>query len=163
MALLHPLNPLEKDIITYLIAENEETGEQFEIAPYMCAFSGEYSKHTPFFLGQPETGRITLFVQKEQFLNSTVPLTQFTQQCKEIKQRLYNIADFIIYLTQGDYVRTIHKSAQEHMDCPPDVPDWWRRYDDFTLVENKAFTFVCSMHFIPRLKLYKYWTESLKK
>jgi hypothetical protein len=46
---MHPLSPLEKDIITYLIAENEETGEQFEIAPYMRAFSGEYSKHTPFF------------------------------------------------------------------------------------------------------------------
>ncbi|MDR3342155.1 MAG: hypothetical protein LBT14_05090 [Treponema sp.] len=160
---MHSLTLLENDIITYLIAENEETGEQFEIAPYMYAFSGEYSKHTPFFLGQPENGRIVLFVQKEQFFDDTVHLTQFTQQCKEIKQRLYNIADFIIYLVQRDYLRTIHKSAQEQIACPTDFPDHWHRYDDFTIAENKAFTFLCSMHFIPRLKLYKYWTESLKK
>jgi hypothetical protein len=160
---MHSLTPLENDIITYLIAENEETGEQFEITPYMCAFSGEYSKHTPFFLGQPENGRIVLFIQKEQFTNDTKNLTQFTQHGKELTQRLYNIADFIIYLVEHDYVRIIHKSAQERIVRPPDVPDRWRQYDDFTSVENKAFTFVCSMHFIPRLKLYKYWNESLKK
>jgi hypothetical protein len=161
MPSLHLLKPLENDIITYLIAENEETGEQFEITPYMCAFSGEYSKHAPFFLGQPENGRIVLFVQKEQFTN--VNLTQFTQHAKELKQRLYNIAEFIIYLVERDYVRTIHKSEQERIVCFLDVPDRWRQYDDFTIAENKAFTFVCSMHFIPRLKLYKYWNESLKK
>jgi hypothetical protein len=157
------LTPLENNIIAYLIAENEETDEQFEIAPYMCAFSGEYSKHTPFFLGQPEAGRIILFIQKEKFFNDTVPLTQFTQECKKIKQQLYNIADFIIYLVQHDYLRTIHKSDQERIECPLDLPDQWRQYDDFTIAEIKAFTFVCSMHFIPRLKLYKYWNESLKK
>jgi hypothetical protein len=155
------LTHLQHDIITYLIAENEETGEQFEIAPYMCAFSGEYSKHAPFFLGQPENERIVLFVQKEQFIN--VHITQFTQHCKELKQCLYNIADFIIYLVERDYVRTIHKSEQERIACSADVPDRWRQYDDFTIAEIKAFTFVCSMHFIPRLKLYKYWNESLKK
>jgi len=160
---MHPLTPLQNDIITYLIAENEETGEQFELTPYMYAFSGEYSKHAPFFLGQPENGRIALFVQKEQFTNDTKNLTQFTQHGKELKQHLYNIADFIIYLVERDYVRTIHKSDQERIVCSPDVPDRWRRYDDFTIAEIKAFTFVCSMHFIPRLKLYKYWTESLKK
>jgi hypothetical protein len=158
---MHPLTLLEKDIIAYLIAENEETGEQFEITPYMRAFSGEYSKHTPFFLVQTEAGPVTLFVQKEQFTNDTGNLTRFTQHGKEIKQQLYTIANCIIYLTERDYLRTIHKSAQER--CSPDVPDRWRRYDDFTGVENKAFTFVCSMHFIPRLKLYKYWNESLKK
>jgi hypothetical protein len=161
MPSLHQLTPLENNIITYLIAENEETGEQFEIAPYMCAFSGEYSKHALFFLGQPETGRIVLFVQKEQFIN--VNLTQFTQHGKELTQRLYNIAEFIIYLVERDYVRTIRKSEQERIVCSPDVPDRWHQYDDFTSVEIKAFTFVCSMHFIPRLKLYKYWNESLKK
>jgi hypothetical protein len=158
---MHSLTPLQHDIITYLIAENEETGEQFEITPYMCAFSGAYSKQAPFFLGQPENGRIVLFVQKEQFTN--VNLTQFTQHSKELKQRLYNIADFIIYLVEHDYIRTIHKSAQERIACPHDVSDRWHRYDDFIGVENKAFAFVCSMHFIPRLKLYKYWNESLKK
>jgi hypothetical protein len=156
------LTPLEKDIITYLIAENEETDEQFEIAPYMRAFSGEYNKHTPFFLGQPEAGRIILFVQKEQFTNDAVQFTQFTQYGKEIKQHLYTIADFIIYLVQRDYLRTIHKSAQERINGPPDLPDRWRRYDNFTIAEIKAFTFACSMHFIPRLKLYKYWNELLK-
>jgi hypothetical protein len=82
---MHSLTPLENNIITYLIAENEETGEQFEITPYMCAFSGESSKHTPFFLGQPEAGRIILFIQKAQFTNDAVQLTQFTQHGKEIK------------------------------------------------------------------------------
>ncbi|MDR3333291.1 MAG: hypothetical protein LBT13_00165 [Treponema sp.] len=158
---MHPLTPLEKDIITYLIAENEETGEQFEITPYMGAFSGEYSKHTPFFLGQPKSGRIVLFIQKEQSTN--VYITQFTQHSKELKQRLYNIADFIMYLVQRDYLRTIHKSDKERIDCPLDVTDRWHEYDDFTIAEIKAFTFVSSMHFIPRLKLYKYWNESLKK
>ncbi|MDR3172510.1 MAG: hypothetical protein LBU17_12980 [Treponema sp.] len=154
---MHPLTSLENDIITYLIAENKETGEQFEIAPYICAFSGAYSKHASFFLGQPENGRIVLFIQKEQFTN--VNLTKFTQHGKEVKQRLYNIADFIIYLVERDYVRSIHKSEQERIACSLDAPDRWRRYNDFYSGIMTGLTSVCLSDFVPKLKLYELWSS----
>jgi hypothetical protein len=78
---------------------------------------------------------------------------QFRAYCVLLKKGLLEIADLIAYLVQESAIRTIPRNREE----PPNIPEQWRRYTDFTPEERKVLKFAGSVRMIPRLSLYRTW------
>jgi hypothetical protein len=151
---MRELELIEQDVIHYLVAENEEQGGASGIFDYITALYGELREDTAFFLGKPDM----LCVNIAKFQETPV---EFNTRCGEIKQALYKIACFLIYLTQQGYVQVIEKLVNDVAAYPLEFWNSWRQYVDFNHDEIAAFKFVRSLRFIPRYKLYKYCRDEL--
>jgi hypothetical protein len=152
---MRELELIEQDVIRYLVAENEEVGETTSrIFDYITALYGELREDTAFFLGKPDM----LCVNTARFQEAPA---LFNARCGEIKQTLYKIARFLIYLTRGGYVRAVEKPANDIAAYPLEFWNNWRRYADFNHDEIAAFKFARSSRFIPRYNLYKYCRDEL--
>ncbi|MDR0722274.1 MAG: hypothetical protein LBF75_05705 [Treponema sp.] len=148
--------PFQHQIISYLIAENEEIEEPNPLGPYLQAFSGGLLPSMPFTLCRPGTTKLTLYVQGD--TDEPVDL-----RCIALKQKLLEIADFIRYLIQEGYVHTIPKYCDENPLPEQEHLDTWFRYNDFTPRERASLSCACSVQLIPRLKLYDYWEKREKR
>jgi hypothetical protein len=142
---------LQHQIISYFIAENEEQDEANPLTPYLYALSGGLVPDMHFTLCRDKKAGLILYVQ-----DSGDTGEQLRKRCGEIKKKLLDIADFIRYLAEQGYVRTIIKAPWEES---PGIPEQWYGYDDFTQAETETLRFVCSVHLIPRFTLYTYWEE----
>ncbi|MHB9292444.1 hypothetical protein Holit_01541 [Hollandina sp. SP2] len=148
--------PTQESIIRYLIAENEEIEEPNPLGPYLRAFSGGILSNTRFTLYCPGTAKLILYVQDD--TDEPVSL-----RCIALKQKLLDIAVFIRYLIQEGYVQTIPKYCLADPLPEQGRLGTWFRYDDFTPGERASLSFVCSVHLIPRFKLYNYWEKREKR
>jgi hypothetical protein len=146
-------SPLQRQIISYIIAENEEIDEPNPLTPYMRALDGGLMPDMHFTLYVKEESGVTLYVQ------NTGENEQYNSGVAAIKKRLIEIADFMGYLVQQGYVKSIPKN-QDPYSLP--IPEHWQRYDDFTPAEGEALTFACSVQLIPRFTLYAYWESTMR-
>jgi hypothetical protein len=147
------LTSLQRQIIAYIIAENEETEEPNPLTPYMHALGGGLMSDMHFTLchrkDQKENGLI-LYVQEHAGESSA----HFRERCRGIKKELLLIADFMRYLAQQGYVRIIKRYSY-----PPDIPGHWQKYEDFLPAEAASLSFTCSFILAPRLTLYNFWEQ----
>jgi hypothetical protein len=150
---MKPLTPTEQSVIDYIISENEETETSNPVTPYMRALNSEFEPAMPFTL-HLEIQNLILYVQDGAFVYNT--LKEFNAGCGDIKQSLCSIAEFIRYLVQEEYLRSIYKNPTA-LIFPVDVLDRWMQYTDFTVSEKEVLLFTCSFRVVPRLKLYKSW------
>jgi hypothetical protein len=148
---MQPFTITQQTIINYIIAENEETEEPNMLSPYIRAIAGRVEPDMRFTLCNTKVAGLILYLDTHEESPE-----QFKTKAAVIKNRLLEIADFILYLIQEDYVRTMLK---EQSQFPPDIPEQWQPYKEFTLAEQKALVFTGSMQVIPRLKLYEYWRK----
>jgi hypothetical protein len=145
--------PLQHQIISYLITENEEIDEPNPLTPYMRALDGGLMPDMRFTLGLKEASGVTLYVQ------NTDGSEPYNPGVAAIKKQLLAIAGFMGYLVHQGYVKSIPKK-QDYYSIP--IPEQWQRYDDFTPKEHEALTFACSVRLIPRFTLYAYWERRMR-
>ncbi|MDR2797887.1 MAG: hypothetical protein LBB80_06045 [Treponema sp.] len=107
---------------------------------------------THFTLCLKQESGVTLYVQ------NTDGTEQYNPPVAAIKKKLVEIADFMRYLVQQDYVKSIPKNHDDYSSC---IPEPWEEYDDFTPAEQETLTFACSVQLIPRLILYTYWESKM--
>ncbi|MDR3341554.1 MAG: hypothetical protein LBT14_01985 [Treponema sp.] len=154
MASLHPLNPLEKDVIRSIIAENEEQEPpQNDAVHFMQAFAGGFSSLMPFTLFMPVSTKVILYVSEKGANESADKRSEFNKRCETLKKPLLDTANFIIDLAEHDYLRLIKK--QSKVELPQNYGAHWRRYEAFYMSELESLIVVCSNLLIPKLKLYK--------
>ncbi|MHB9292868.1 hypothetical protein Holit_01979 [Hollandina sp. SP2] len=146
-------SPLQHQIIAYIIAENEELDEPNPLTPYMHALDGGLMPDMHFTLYLKEDSGITLYVQ------NTDGREPYHSGVAAIKKRLIAIADFMLYLVQQGYVKSIPKN-QYGYSLP--IPEQWQGYDDFTPAESETLTSACSVQLIPRFTLYDYWESTMR-
>jgi hypothetical protein len=145
------LTSLQRQIIAYIIAENEEIEEPNPLTPYMHALSGSLIPDMHFTLYRKKNQKkneLIMYVQER----SGEPSEYFRARCKSIKEELLVIADFMGYLAQQRYVRII-----ERFSYPLDIPEHWQKYEDFGPVEAVSLSFTYSSILVPRLTLYNFW------
>jgi hypothetical protein len=142
-------SPLQHQIISCLITENEEQDKTNPLTPYLYALSGGLLPDMHFTLCRDTKAGLVLYVE-----DSGDPGEQLRKRCGELKKTLLAIADFIRYLAEQGYVRTILKAPWEESTG---IPEQWYGYDDFTPAETETLKFVASVHVIPRFTLYAYW------
>jgi hypothetical protein len=148
------ITQLQKNVITYIIAENEETEPpQNDTAHFMHAFEGGFSPLMPFTLFMPVATKVILYVAEKGANESADPRSVFNKRCEILKKPLIDIADFITDLVQHDYIRIIAKHSK--VELPKDYGAHWRRYEAFYMSELESLLFVCSHILVPKLKLYK--------
>jgi hypothetical protein len=148
---MNSLTSLQRQIIAYIIAENEETEEPNPLTPYMHVLSGSLIPDMHFTLCQKKKQKkngIIMYVQEHSGESSEY----FRERCRSIKEELLVIADFMGYLVQQRYVRII-----ERYSYPLDIPEHWQKYEDFGPVEAAFLSFTCSSILVPRLTLYNLW------
>jgi hypothetical protein len=145
--------PLQHQIISYLIAENEEQDEPNPLTPYMRALDGGLMPDMHFTLYLKETSGVTLYVQ------NTDGSEPYNPDVAAIKKQLLEIADFMGYLVHQGYVKGLPKNQY---DYSLSIPKQWQGYDDFTQAENETLTFACSVRLIPRFTLYAYWESKIR-
>jgi hypothetical protein len=153
---MKPLTPVQQAIIEYIIAENEEAEEDINpVAPYMQALKGDFKPEIPFTLYRDETAGLVLYVQNPEQDSPE----QFRTRCRLIKKQFLEIADFIRYLAQERYVRTLFDEPEK----PSNIPEQWRPYTEFTPAEQKGLLFAGSYRLVPRLTLYECWEAMHEK
>jgi hypothetical protein len=139
------LTPIQRQIIAYIIAENEETEEPNPLTPYMHALSGGLMPDMYFTLYQEKTQKkagLVLYAEEHE----GEPNEHFREHCRMLKDELLVITDFMEYLVQKGYVRIL-----ERYGYPPDIPRHWQKYEDFTCAEAASLSFACSSMLVPRL------------
>ncbi|MDR3343944.1 MAG: hypothetical protein LBT14_14405 [Treponema sp.] len=157
MSHLHVLTPLQKQIINYIIAENEETESPNTLADYMSAIEGGFNPHKKFTLYLPAANKLVLYEYNKKGTTDWCPRSEFYAECETIKKTLVKIAESIIYLCQDDYVRVFFRNPKEKTWLPQDYQEHWRAYEMFMKGEVEPLLYVCSIRIVPKLKLYKFW------
>jgi hypothetical protein len=148
------LTHLQKDVISYILAENEvREPPENSAAHFMRAFQGGFFPTMPFTLFMPVTTKVILYVAEEGAHDSADRRSEFNKRCEALKKPLVETANFIIDLMNHDYLRVIMK--HDKIELPPNYGAHWRRYEAFYASEMDALSFVCSAWLIPRLKLYR--------
>ncbi|MDR3171111.1 MAG: hypothetical protein LBU17_05695 [Treponema sp.] len=148
------LTQLQKQVITYIISENEETeAPQNDVAHFMRAFEGGFSSRRPFTLFMPLATKVILYVAEEGANESADRRSEFNKRCEALKKPLVDTANFIIELVHHDYVRIIAKHSD--VKLPKNYGAHWRRYEAFYMEELEPLRFVCSNWLVPKLKLYR--------
>jgi hypothetical protein len=145
---------LQKEVITYIISENEETEHpNNDVVHFMRAFEGGFSSMMPFTLFMPVSTKVILYVAEEGANESADRRSEFNKRCEALKKPLIDTANCIIDLVQHDYIRIITKHSNEEL--PRNYGAHWRRYEAFYMSELEPLLFVCSHWLVPKLKLYK--------
>jgi hypothetical protein len=149
--------PLQKSVIEYIIAENENLEPpDNEITGYMRAFEGGFSREKQFTCFLPMVTKVQLYVAEERAGYGADRRTEFSKRCEQLKKPLVETARFIEKLETREYIRTLRKPAEPET-LPKDYGEHWRRYENFYMNELEPIIFACTSLIIPRLKLYKYW------
>ncbi|MDR3341577.1 MAG: hypothetical protein LBT14_02105 [Treponema sp.] len=149
------LTQLQKEIITYIISENEETeSPKGDAVHYMHAFEGGFSSMMPFTLFLPLSTKVILYVAEEGANKSADRRSEFNKRCEALKKPLIETAKFIIDLVKHDYIRIIAKRSD--VELPENYGAHWRRYEAFYPSELEVLIVVCSHWLVPKLKLYKF-------
>jgi hypothetical protein len=151
------LTSLEKSVIDYIIADNEELplpdNPADALTDCMRAIEGGFASDMKFTLHLQTKTKLILYIHDTRANGVWDERSFFYEYCGRIKKQLVGIADCINYLAQNDYVRVLYKSAIGH-DINNDMR-YWRRYEQFTPDELESLVYACSIQVVPKLKLYK--------
>jgi hypothetical protein len=148
------LTHLQRDIIAYILASNEEREPPMNSAThFMRAFEGGFFPDMPFTLFMPTMNRVILYVAEEGASDRADRRELFNKRCEALKKPLLDTADFIVELVSHDYLRVIPKTAK--LELPANYGAHWRRYEAFYASESDALRFVCSAWLVPKRKLYR--------
>jgi hypothetical protein len=151
---LNSMTPLQQDIITCIIAENEEQEPPRNNAAHiMNAFAGGFSLGMPFTLFMPAANKVILYVAEEGANESADKRSVFNKRCEALKKPLVDAADFIINLVHQNCLRLMEKHSDAEL--PEDYGTHWRRYEAFYTPEIESLAFVCSNLFVPKFRLYE--------
>ncbi|MHB9292867.1 hypothetical protein Holit_01978 [Hollandina sp. SP2] len=151
------LNRTKKEIIHYLIAENEGVHSFGRVTTYMRAFRGTFKPEMPFsfyFLSEMQP---VMYVYDPRPSEKRSTREAFHQQCTIKKPKIMEITSFFEYLTEHQYIRRIYRGLRGRPELPEDYVKVWRRYSDFYNDVMSGLSFVCLAEFTPKLKLYKIW------
>ncbi|MDR2491514.1 MAG: hypothetical protein LBD20_08965 [Spirochaetaceae bacterium] len=142
----------EQDIAAALIARCEGRPVSPEMHDYMAAFDGGFEPDKLFTLHLPTANRVILYhcVLDMSFLYMERSL--FNAHCDKIKKNLIDIADFITFLADNDYIEIEYKKNL-YYDIPPALTRKWRRCLEFFPAEAASILFVKSITPIPTQKL----------
>jgi hypothetical protein len=152
--MLSHLSQLQKEIIHWIIAINEEieppTGKGAQI---MQAFQGGFIRGMPYTCYVPVANKVLLYVYEEGANFAAGPRATFNKKCEPIKKALLEAACFINeQLIVENYVRVIEKPETERFKEDVHGP-FWRRFETFFPHEIGSLKFVCTHLFIPKMKL----------
>ncbi|MDR3170533.1 MAG: hypothetical protein LBU17_02765 [Treponema sp.] len=157
MLKLQSLKPFEKDIINYIIAENEETELTNALSDYMRAIEGGFNQDMKFTLYLPAANHLMMYEYNVKKHVDWCSRHAFYGECEKTKHVLVKVAQSIIYLCQDDYVRVLFRSLNDQARLPQDYQEHWRAYEIFMQDELESLLYVCSIRIVPKLKLYKFW------
>ena len=148
---------IKKEIINYIIAENE--GRRFtpKIADYLQSFSGDFSHSMPFTFYFLSSTRPVMYVYDPDRAENRSRRSVFHAECHKKKEKILEITSFYEYLTEDNYVHRWYKGLQGRSSLPPDYDLVWRKYSDFYSDHISGLSFVCLADFTPKMKLYKLW------
>jgi hypothetical protein len=153
------LTSLEKRVIDYIIADNEELPLQDNpadtLADCMRAIEGGFSSDMKFTLHLQTRNKLILYIHDTRINGAWDERNSFYEYCGRIKKQLVCIADCINYLAQDDYVRVLYKPAIGREVLSDTDMRHWRRYEQFTPDELESLAYACSIQVVPKLKLYK--------
>ena len=156
------LTRLQYDVITYILAANEDQEPPMNSATYfMQAFEGGFSPLLPFTLFMPNANRVILYVAEEGANDSADRRSEFSRRCEVLKKPLVQIAKFITELVDHNYLHVI--TRHDKVELPPNYGAHWRRDETFYGAEIDALRFVCSNWLVPKLKLYRLEKPQLVK
>jgi hypothetical protein len=150
------LNRTKKEIINYLIAENEGTHSFGRVTTYMRAFRGEFKPEMPFTFYFLSEMRPIMYVYDPLPSEKRSTREVFHGQCTLKKPKILEITGFFEYLTEHQYIRRIYRGLRGRPELPKDYVKIWRKYSDFYNDVMSGLSFVCLAEFTPKLKLYKY-------
>ncbi|MDR3170348.1 MAG: hypothetical protein LBU17_01830 [Treponema sp.] len=153
------LKPLRKQIINYIIAENEEAESSNILADYMHAIEGGFNPNMKFTLYLPAANKLVMYEYNKKETMQWCSRSEFYTECEKIKKSLVEIAENIIVLCQDNYVRVLFRNPNEKPRLPQDYQEHWRAYEMFMKGELEPLLYVCSIRVVPKLKLYKFWEK----
>jgi hypothetical protein len=146
--------PLKLDVINHLIAQYEGKTPPESLRDYMRAFAGGFAPDMKFTLHQPAVNKLFLYVYEENCNIKGIPRSEFNKRCKSIIKPLVEIAKFIEYLYEKEYITMEYKGNRMKM-LPEGVHKYWRRYEGFYPDESEPIIFVRSIAITPARKLYE--------
>jgi hypothetical protein len=154
------LSLTHKEIIKYLIAENEGTHSFGKVGNYMRSFSGQFLPEMPFTFYFLSETRPIMYMYDPNPADKRSSRAVFHEECHQKIPKILEITGFFDYLTENDYVRRIYRGLQGRAALPYQYDQIWRKYSDFYNDSMIGLSFVCLADFIPKVKLYRLW-ESL--
>jgi hypothetical protein len=157
-----PINLTKKEIINYIVAENEGIAYSGKVRDYLRAFSGTFSPGMPFTFYFLSVTRPIMYVYDPQRAEQRSSRVVFHQECDKKKPDLLEITNFFEYLTEKEYVRRSYKGLKGRSKLPERYDLVWRKYSDFYSNMMAGLSFVCLADFLPKLKLYKLWKTITK-
>jgi hypothetical protein len=125
------LNRTQKEIINYLIAENEETHSFGKIGNYMQAFSGNFLPAMPFTFYFLSETRPIMYVYDPNPSDKRSSRSVFHAACAQKKPKLLEITRFFEYLTENGYTRRIYHDLKGRQAVPDQYDRVWCKYSDF--------------------------------
>ncbi|MDR3115806.1 MAG: hypothetical protein LBU25_09840 [Treponema sp.] len=154
---MRDLSRTQKEIINYLIAENEGTHSFGKAGIYMRAFRGIFRAEMPFTFYFLSETRPIMYVYDPRPADKRSSREVFHHECNHKKQKILEITGFFEDLTEAGYVRRIYRGLQGRMELPEHYDRVWRKYSDFYSNIMAGLAFVGLADFTPKLKLYKLW------
>jgi hypothetical protein len=151
------LNRTHKEIINYLIAENEGTHSFGTVGTYLRAFSGQFQRNMPFTFYFLSENRPIMYVYDPHLPDKRTSRKVFHLECHQKKRKILEITDFFEYLTEQDYIHRIYQGLSGRPALPNQYDKIWRKYSDFYMDIMSGLSFVCLSVFTPKLKLYRLW------
>ncbi|MDR2798149.1 MAG: hypothetical protein LBB80_07375 [Treponema sp.] len=151
------LSRTQKEVINYLIAENEGTHSFGKVGTYMRAFSGIFHVEMPFTFYFLSEAHPIMYVYDPRPADKRSSRTVFQHECNQKKQKILEITGFFEDLTENGYVRRIYRGLRGRTELPEHYDRVWRKYSDFYSNIMAGLAFACLADFVPKLKLYKLW------
>ncbi|MDR2633756.1 MAG: hypothetical protein LBC51_09085 [Treponema sp.] len=151
------LSRTQKEVINYLIAENEGTHSFGKVGIYMRAFSGTFCAEMPFTFYFLSETRPIMYVYDPMPSDKRSSREVFQHACNQKKRKILEITDFFEALSENGYVRRIYRGLRGRSELPEHYDRVWRKYSDFYSNIMAGLAFVCLADFTPKRKLYTLW------
>jgi hypothetical protein len=119
----------------------------------MRAFEGNFAPETKFTLHTPAVNKLILYVYEENCNDSASPRREFIKYCKNIVKTLVEIADFIIFLHEKQFVNAEYLGNKARL-LPSGYQKCWRRFEEIYASESEPLIFVRALNITPTEKLY---------
>jgi hypothetical protein len=146
-------NQLHVDVVNYLLTVYEGKKPPETVRDYMRAFEGGFEPGVKFTLHTPVVNKLIMYVYEKNCDDSASPRQEFMQRCRGIARTLVNIADFLIYLQEQQYINGEYRGYKTH-PVPKDFKKCWRRFEEFYSRDSEPILFVKMLDITPSEKLF---------
>jgi hypothetical protein len=146
-------NQLQRDVVNYLLAVYERKEPPETLRDYMRAFEGGFEPGMKFTLYTPMVNKLVMYVYEKNCSDGASPRHEFTRRCKGIVKTLVNIADFLMYLQEEEYISGEYRGYKA-LPMPKNFKKCWRRFEEFYSRESEPILFIKSLAITPNKKLF---------